>query len=210
MSWKKETLERLVHDQKLDVLVVSFGGCCSNALVDLLVKNGFVCRSAIWKKLLCHSPMFLDLDIPIIYIYGDPIKSYMSMKRRGDGWWSTNQKKMSNGRVKHGDGGVLLDLMRAQFEIFTSQSSKNVLVIDNKDLFSDKQDLTKLLCGFLGREVKFLPITERARKSKAEGLLTATDYAFFNEPKHKRFISKVRNYVPDSKLSERELTTNQA
>jgi hypothetical protein len=200
MGWDKETLERLVYEQKLDVLVVSFGGCCSNALVDVLEKNGFKCRSAIWKKILCHSPMFLDLEIPTIYIYGDPIESYMSMKRRGDGFWLANQKKMSNGRIKRGNGGNLLDLMRTQFDIFTSQSSKKVLVVDKNSLFSNEQGLKTLLHGFLGSEVKFLPVSKRERMSKAEDLLTETDYAFFKEPKHSRFISKVQNYVPASKL----------
>ena len=83
----------IIKSENLDVLVVSYGGCCTNTLVDYLEKNNFNCKTEIWSKILCHCPYY---DIPIIYIYDNPIKSFLSMKNRGEGFWDINQQKMSN------------------------------------------------------------------------------------------------------------------
>ena len=80
----------------LNLCVVSFGGSASNTLVNALRENGFNTKNHIWEKILCHCPKYVNLGIPIIYLYTDPRAAFMSMKRRGSGIWDVNQKKLSN------------------------------------------------------------------------------------------------------------------
>jgi hypothetical protein len=83
----------IIKSEGLDVLVISYGGCCSNILVDYLEKNNFKCRTEIWDKILCHCPEYIECDIPIIYLYDNPIKSFLSMKNRGKGKEKKGEEK---------------------------------------------------------------------------------------------------------------------
>ena len=89
-------IKDVVTKEGLEVLVVSYGGSASNTLVNQLQKEGYICRTVSWCNLLCHCPKYVDIDIPIIYIYDNIIKSFLSMKNRGIGIWDVNQRKLSN------------------------------------------------------------------------------------------------------------------
>lgn len=86
-------INSIIMKEGLDLLIVSYGGCCSNKLTNQLEKNGYNCKTKIWHKILCHCPKYIEIDIPIIYIYDNPIKSFMSMKNRGSGIWDVKSKK---------------------------------------------------------------------------------------------------------------------
>jgi len=58
----------VIKKDGLNVLVVCYGGCCSNQFVYKLQQNGYIARSFLWDKILCHCPKYIDVNIPIIYI----------------------------------------------------------------------------------------------------------------------------------------------
>ena len=126
----------LIDNQGLDILVVSYGGSCSNLLVDTLEKNSYKCKCKIWDKILCHCPVYIKTKIPVIYIYDNPIKAFLSMKNRGKDYWDTNQKKLSNNKnIKLSDEN-LLELMFHQFYSWIRESNKNMLVIKSLELLN--------------------------------------------------------------------------
>ena len=59
--------------QRQELCVISYGGSCSNALVDVLERNGYRIRTDLWRDILCHCPVYFDMNIPVIYIYDNPI-----------------------------------------------------------------------------------------------------------------------------------------
>ena len=36
------------------------------------------CKIELWHKILCHCPKYIPVNIPVIYIYDNPIKSFLS------------------------------------------------------------------------------------------------------------------------------------
>jgi len=145
-----------VVNQGLDVAVVSYGGSCSNALNNVLKKNGIKAHSPIWHTILCHCPEFVQLDIPTIYVYDNPKKAFLSMKKRGMSFWGTNQKKLSNNNNVSLSDENLLQLMIQQFKSWTHMARKNVLIIKSSDLF--KKEIKSKIETFLNRELKDLPL----------------------------------------------------
>ena len=127
----------IIKSEGLDVLVISYGGCCSNTLADYLEKNNFKCRTEIYCKILCHCPEYIECDIPIIYVYDNPIKSFLSMKNRGKGLWDINQQKMSNDTNVVLSDKNLIELMINQFNNWTNIKRYNVCVIKSCELFEN-------------------------------------------------------------------------
>ena len=64
-----ENISKIIKKEGLQILVVSYGGSCSNTLVTTLEKEGYTCQTDIWNKLICHAPKYISCSIPIIYIY---------------------------------------------------------------------------------------------------------------------------------------------
>jgi hypothetical protein len=141
MFYKIHNLDNINDDIKkngrLDILVVSYGGSCSNALANQLEKNGYKCKTKLWDKILCHCPTYIDINIPIIYIYDNPIKSFLSQKKRGSGIWDVNQKKLSNNLNIELSDENLLKLMIDQFNSWTNVKRDNVLIIKANEIFED-------------------------------------------------------------------------
>lgn len=139
----------LMKKEKLAVWVCSYGGSGSNLLSDYLGdKKKINTRPLIWKKLLCHYPKYIPSDIPTIYIYDDPRKSFCSMKRRGKGYWDTNQRKLSNQKNIELSDENLLRAMIEQFKNWTNSPHKdNVLFIDFRHFFTEetKQKIASFL-----------------------------------------------------------------
>lgn len=126
-----------IIQEKLDIAVICFGGCCSNTFIDALEKNGYVVRSPTWAQILCHCPSPIKLDIPVIYLYRDPQEALLSMKRRGKGFWDINQHKLSNSiNVNYSDGN-LFRLMISQFYAWTNFKENKILILKYEELFED-------------------------------------------------------------------------
>ena len=149
-------INALINYQGLNLLVVSYGGSCSNALVDALQQNNYNCTTKIWNRLLCHCPEYIDCDIPVIYIYDNPIKSFLSMKKRGPGFWDSNQQKLSNNTNVLLSDENLLKLMIKQFNSWTNPKRDNVLVIKSRELF--QHSIVNKLENFLGKKMNHFPI----------------------------------------------------
>jgi len=181
-------INNIIHKQKLDICVVSFGGCASNQLVDTLQKNGYNCRTPIWCDILCHSPNLINTNIPIIYIYRDPVKAFLSMKRRNIGFWDVNQRKLSNNKnIKLSDDN-LLNLMIKQFYIWISSNLNNLLILEYSELFNN-DILYKLSNHLNNTNLKHFPI----QFSKTVYDITY----FYNTPlfcKYKNDIQFINNF----------------
>lgn len=149
-------INNIIKKTGLDVLVVSYGGSLSNTLVRLLEKNGYKCKNALWSKILCHCPSYININIPVIYIYDNPIKAFLSQKKRGKGYWNVNQKKLNNNRnIKLSDENLLKSMIN-QFNSWTNIKRDNVLVIKSVELFQHKT-LNKFK-KILGKNLSNFPI----------------------------------------------------
>ena len=151
-----QNADQVVKEDKLDLLVVSYGGSCSNLLNDKLKQNGYNTYTHYYELILCHCPTYIDLNIPIIYIYDEIIKSFLSMKRRGNGYWDVNQIKLSNNNDIELSDENLLKLMINQFYNWTNNKHDNVLIIKSKELF--EPHIKKKLELFLKKELINFPI----------------------------------------------------
>lgn len=160
-------VRQIVRDEGLDVCVVSYGGSCSNRLVDVLEENHYTCRTPTWRKILCHCPCYIDMGIPVIYLYDHPVKSFLSMKRRWKG--RANQRKLNNDkRVKCSDENHLASMIR-QFDSFTRHADQEgVLILRSAELFDD--GIVVKLRTFLGNErLEGFPVPYRAPRTVLEG-----------------------------------------
>jgi hypothetical protein len=144
------------ENKVLDILIISYGGSCSNVLVNKLEKNGYKCDTKLWRKILCHCPTYIDINIPIFYIYDNPIKSFLSQKKRGSGWWDVNQKKLSNNHNIELSDENLLKLMIEQFNSWTNVKRDNVLIIKTNEIFED--GIVNKLEKKLNKKISHFPI----------------------------------------------------
>ena len=153
----------IIKNEGLNLLVVSYGGSCSNTLVEYLEKNNYKCKTPIWDKLLCHCPHYIEIDIPIIYIYDNPIKSFLSMKNRGKGFWDVNQRKMTNNNNVELSDDNLMKVMIDQFNNWTNIKRDNVLIIKSCELFQNS--IVNKLEKFLKKKIHHFPILYKNPKS---------------------------------------------
>ena len=49
-----ENIKDIISQEKLEICIISYGGCCSNALNLVLEQNGYITRSNTYNNLLCH------------------------------------------------------------------------------------------------------------------------------------------------------------
>jgi hypothetical protein len=184
-------VNNIIKKEKLDLLIVSYGGSCSNTLRDGLLTNGYKCDTKIWRDILCHCPHYINIDMPIIYIYDNPIKSFLSMKRRGKGFWDVNQQKMSNNNnVKFSDEN-LLKLMINQFNSWTEVKRDNILVIKSSEIFED--GIVNKLETFLKKKISNFPIKYKTPKTIVENLENNELIELFKQ--HELEIDKINNFI---------------
>ena len=150
MDLSADNVNQRIREETLELCVVSYGGCGSNSLVDELMSNGINCKTSSWQTLLCHCPVKVNMIIPIIYIYRDPVKAFLSMRRRGGNYYSVNQQKLSNNMNCKISDEHLLCLMIKQFYEWTHKNAANVLIIKYDELFSI--DIKEKLEAFLNKE----------------------------------------------------------
>ena len=188
-------IKDIIKNEGLDLLVVSYGGSCSNRLVEVLKKNNYNCKTEVWKKILCHCPHYIDIDIPIIYIYDNPIKSFISMKNRGRGYWDINQKKMSNNNNVILSHKNLLELMINQFNSWTNIKRDNVLVIKSCELFEN--NIVNKLENFLKKKLENFPILYKIPKSNISYIEKNTENIRLIElfKKYKLEIDKINKFI---------------
>ena len=63
----KLTIQQQIINEGLQLCVVSYGGCSSNTLTNTLEQNNYKCITPIWKKILCHSPELIYINIIDVY-----------------------------------------------------------------------------------------------------------------------------------------------
>lgn len=155
---------------KLDVWLVSPGGSGSTTFNTWLTKNGYNIINHTWRKIGCHHGIPLNLKIPIIYLFADLSKAYMSVSRRKsrrDSPYFTNQRKLTNNYHCQISETNLWKSMKNQIEnwvfledfVFTS----DILIIKQNDLYTEKGKI--LVEKLLGRSFMDFPI-EQERKSQ--------------------------------------------
>jgi len=184
------SIKNIVQREKLKISVICYGGCCSNQLVDIFEQNNYKSKSPVWDTILCHCPHYIDIDIPIIYLYDNPIKAYLSMKRRYVN--VVNQKKLSNNKNSAPSDETLLQLMIKQFHSFTNQPRKNVLIVKACDLFQPA--ICDKLKNFLNNpNLNYFPIEYIPGKTNMNEI-SAVDAALFL--KYKAYIDYINNWKP--------------
>ena len=177
----------IIKTEGLNLLVVSYGGSCSNSLVKKMEDNGYTCTTQTWHDILCHCPEYVEVDIPIIYIYDNPIKSFMSMKKRGTGYWGTNQRKLSNNKNVKLSNENLLKLMIKQFNSWTNKKRENVLIVKAGELF--KSEIVDKIQTFLNKEIQGFPMKYNTPKVSSNTKL--------KDIKNKNLVQLFRKYKPD-------------
>ena len=186
-----KNIKKIIRKEGLNLLVVSYGGCCSNTLVNVLEKNGYNCTTRAYKEIMCHCPHYVEIDIPIIYIYDNPIKSFMSMKNRGDGFWDINQQKLSNDRNVVLSDEKLITLMINQFNSWTNIKKDNILIIKSCELFTDS--IVKKLEFFLKHKINNFPIIFEPPKTDITDIKNIQLIELFN--KYNLEIAKINNFI---------------
>ena len=183
----------IIKEEGMELWVVSYGGCCSNSLVYHLEQNGYKCQTPIWHKILCHCPKYIDTDMPVIYIYDNPMRCFLSQKKRGDNYWGVNQKKLSNNEDIRLSDETLLSLMIHQFESWTKEKRDNVLIIKSCELFEEA--IVEKLEKFLKKKINYFPISYRKPLINKETIneeIDETLYKLFE--KYKEQINYINNY----------------
>jgi hypothetical protein len=163
-----EQINDIIKEEKMDICVISHGGACSNQFVDILTANGYNIRTQTWDRILCHCPEYIDIDIPIIYIYGNPMNSFLSVKNRGHLLWTNNQRKLSNNiNIKLSDEN-LLKLMLNQINTWININKSNVLILKSSEIF--EEPILDKLQSFLKKDLHSFPITYIKPKTSLENL----------------------------------------
>lgn len=184
-------VQTIIKEEGLNLLVVSYGGCVSNTLVNALEKNNYNCNTKVWRDILCHCPKYIEIDIPIIYIYDNPIKSFISMKNRNHGYWDINQQKLSNNNNADLTDENLIKLMINQFNSWTNVKRDNVLIIKSCELFEDS--IINKLEGFLKKKLYNFPIVYNKPKTDITNNINIELLPLFE--KYKSDIDKINNFV---------------
>jgi hypothetical protein len=188
-----QNANRLIKEDKIDLLPVCYGGCCSNTLVTILEENGYNTYTHNYRLILCHCPIYIDIDIPIIYIYDNPIKSFLSMKRRGNGYWDINQQKLSNNYDVELTDENLLKLMINQFNNWTSQKKDNILIIKSDELF--EPHIKNKLELFLKKKLINFPLKYEKPITDIENILSENEDLKQLFEKYKDDIDRINNFL---------------
>ena len=186
-----DDINNIIKEEGLNLLVVSYGGCVSNKLTDYLEENNYKIRTETYINILCHCPHYIEIDIPIIYIYDNPIKSFISMKRRNSGYWDVNQQKMSNNKNIALSDDNLIKLMINQFNSWTNIKRDNVLVVKSCELFEN--NIVDKLESFLKTKIYYFPISYNIPKTNIEIIEDIEDIELFK--KYKLEIDKINNFI---------------
>ena len=187
-------------NEGINLLVICFGGCCSNSLVDILEKNGYKIRTKLFDKILCHSPETFDTNIPIIYLYNNPIEAYLSQKRRkieldinNKSLYQININKLSNNYNTIISDKNLLNFMIKQFykwkDYLLNKKNNNIIFLHKTELF--RNTIKKKLNKFLNKKLIGFPLIYKKPKTNYN-LIDENDKILFI--KYKNDIDYINNF----------------
>jgi hypothetical protein len=190
-----ENINETIKKEGLNLLVVCYGGCVSNTLVRTLEKNNYDIMTATYRDILCHCPCYIDVNIPIIYLYDNPIKSFISMKKRGTGFWDVNQQKMSNNTEVDLSDENLIKLMINQFNSWTNIKRENVLIVKSCELFENS--IVDKLEKFLKKKLYHFPILYETPKTNLKNINKHSEYSEYIKlfKKYKLELDKINNFI---------------
>jgi len=183
----------IIKEEKMDICVISHGGCCSNQLVDILIDNGYNIRTPSWNKILCHCPEYIDIDIPIIYIYGNPMTSFISVKNRSRILWTNNQIKLSNNINTKLSDENLLKLMIKQVNTWINIKKDNVLILKSSEIF--EETIVEKLQSFLKKDLHSFPIEYKTPKTTLNNL--SKDELLLFQKYKKEINTIIKKYLYD-------------
>jgi len=189
MIFNLDDANNIIKSEGLDLMVVSYGGCATNTLIDALEKNNYKIRTQTYNDILCHCPYYIKIDIPIIYIYDNPIKSFMSMVKRNKGFWDINQQKMSNNKKVDLSNENLLKLMINQFNSWTTIRKDNLLIIKTCELFENS--IVDKLENFLKKKLYYFPIPYKTPQINVKNINENNQLI----KKYKFEIDKINNFI---------------
>lgn len=138
-----------VKRENLQICVVSYGGSCTNTLQQRIQQLGFITKTSKWGSVFCHLPEYVNLGIPIIYLYDNPKKSFLSQKNRAS-TIQTNLKKLSNDDNLVYSDEKFIEHMIKQFHSFTDTKRDDVLIVKSSELFN--KDIIEKLSTFLKKD----------------------------------------------------------
>ena len=146
----------IVHREKIDIWLTSFGGVATNTLSYYLEAKGFNVRTPAWHYSLCHYPHPVDIPgIKAIYLYGDPLLAFASQRRRGPNFFYANYLKLVNKKYGIYSNSKMLRAMVNQYFSWTRcDLSMPLLSLSVDELFDPS---SKRLADFLGIEDSGLP-----------------------------------------------------
>lgn len=185
-----DDMQNIITQEEMDILVVSYGGSASNTLADVLIKNKYNIRTDTYRKILCHCPRYININIPIIYVYDNPIKSFLSVKQR---YWSVNQKKLSNDEHVELSDENLLKLMINQFMRWTTIPRTNVLIVKTYELFDD--NIVDKLETFLNSKIEHFPLVYKIPTTHIENISQNREMVELFD-KYKKEIQYINDFVP--------------
>ena len=199
MIYQPEYIKKILNEQKLEVLVISYGGSCSEALQRALTNSNI--NSIIplhaeghveWEHAV-HLPFYYKMNIPIIYVYDDIRKAFLSQKNRGKGWYDINQQKLANSKHQVSDDSTFLKLMNRQFNSFTNKYRPDVLILKSSDLFLHSVQMK--ISRFLGKKITTLPMKWIPPKTKNDDFEKPENKVLFS--KHQEIIDNINNFKCD-------------
>jgi hypothetical protein len=155
-------INQILKDEGLEICVISYGGSGSNELTDILEMNGYKCRTPTYVN-ICHCPVLIEIDIPIIYIYRNIIDAFFSQKRRG--LWTINQQKLSNNLNTKLSDRNFLNLMSNQFTSWKNSNLQNILFVNYDECFNDNFKI-KLENFLKNNNLSGLPFIYKEPKTK--------------------------------------------
>lgn len=183
-------INEIIKEEKIDICIISYGGSLSNTFTDILEKNNYNIRTKTYKKILCHCPEVINIDIPIIYIYRNPIYAFISCKRRKY-IYKANIKKLNNNTNINISDENLFKAMLSQFCKYyeAAKINDNILFIKSEELF--KPTIVDKLKKFLKNDnLKYFPLKFKKPKSNYNKLVKKNMKLFL---KYKKMIDFINN-----------------
>ena len=184
-----DDINNIIKIEGIDLMVISYGGCATNTLIDALEKNNYNIRTQTYNDILCHCPYYIETNIPIIYIYDNPLKSFMSTVKRNKGVWDLNQQKMSNNKNVDLSNENLIKLMINQFNSWTNIKRDNLLIVKTCQLFENS--IVDKLEKFLKKKLYYFPIPYKTPKIDVKNINENNELF----KKYKFEIDKINNFI---------------
>jgi hypothetical protein len=184
-----DDINNIIKIEGIDLMVISYGGCATNTLIDALEKNNYKIRTQTYNDILCHCPHYIEINIPIIYIYDNPLKSFVSIVKRNKGVWDLNQQKMSNNKNVDLSNENLLKLMINQFNSWTNIKRDNLLIVKTCQLFENS--IVDKLEKFLKKKLYYFPIPYKTPKVNVKNVNENNELF----KKYKFEIDKINNFI---------------